>query len=308
MSKNIVAIDLGSNAIRILKIDCQSKKKLGTFHKTVKTADGLAKTGLISYASLDRIIQAINEAKGQINFSNSIIKAVTTEAIRQAKNSKEILEAIEKNTEITFEIISGDDEAKYALNATQNRLKLLNESAKSFMIADIGGGSTELIFYYPNITISKSFKIGIVTLTQSFDSLSAISNAIPALMHEMKLFTKEVYYKYGRVEKFISTAGTPTTVASMKLGMRYDNYNPEKINGTILSRSDLVKQLKRLLSMSEEERTKSVGVGREDLIVSGILMFEEIFNIGGFNSTIVIDDGIREGIAFSECQKLELIK
>ncbi len=305
MKKNIIAIDLGSNAMRMIKLDCQSKKRLSTFHKIVKTADGLAKTGLISYASLDRIIEAINEAKEQMDFSDSFIKAVTTEAIRQATNSQETLEAIEKNTGVKFDIISGEEEAKYALLATQNRLKILNEDAKSFMIADIGGGSTELIFHYPHTTISKSFKVGIVTITQSFNSLSAISSAIPALMNEMKLFAKEVYYKHGRVEKFIATAGTPTTVASLKLGMTYNSYDPEKINGTILSKSDLVQQLKKLLSMSEEERIRNVGVGRENLIVSGILIFEEIFNIGGFNNSIIIDDGIREGVAFSECQKLD---
>ena len=303
MSKNIIAIDLGSNSIRFLKLDCKTKKPISTFHRTVKTADGLAQTGRISYPALDRIIVAINEAKEHMDFSNAQIRAVTTEAIRQAQNGQEILDGIKNNTGVEFQIIDGDDEGRYALIATKKRLEILGKSPKSFLIADIGGGSTELIFSYGDSVISKSFPIGIVTLTQSFRSLGEIADAIPALMSGMKLFCDEVYSKYGKVELFVAMAGTPTTISAMKLGMTYTTYNADKIHGTVLSRGDLLKQLKRLLSMSDEQRTEMVGVGREDLITSGILIYEEIYNLAGFNSSIVIDDGVREGVAFEGCEK-----
>ncbi len=299
--KRVVAIDLGSNSIRFLKIDCKSKKFLSEFHKTVKTADNLAITGKISSEALDRVVNAIDEAKSKMDFSDSTIKAVTTEALRQAINSKEILDEIKDRTGVKFNIIDGDSEAKYALIATTNRLKLLGIEPKSFALADIGGASTEIIFHYGDKTFAKSFKIGIVTLTQSFKTLTEIANGISALMNDIRVFTEEIYSKYGKVEKFIATAGTPTTIASMKLGLTYKTYDAEKIHGTILTRADLVKQLEILLTMSKEDRVKTVGVGREDLIASGVLIYEELYNIGRFNESIVIDDGVREGVAFSEC-------
>ena len=301
--KKVISIDLGSNSIRILKMDCQTKEFLDEFHATVKTADGLAHSGVISDKAQNRVIDAILKAKKQIDFSNSKIKAVTTEAIRKAKNSKEVLDNIKAKTGVSFEIIDGDDEARYALIATLNRLKLLGIEPKSFMLADIGGASTELIFYYGERVISKSFPVGIVTLTQSFKGLLEISDAIPAVTNNMRLFCSEVYSKYGKVEKFIAVAGTPTTIASMKLGMTYNSYNANKIHGTILSRADLVKQLEILLSMDKAKREEIVGVGREDLIASGVLIYEELYNIGGFNESIVIDDGVREGVAFELCLK-----
>jgi len=301
MKKKVVAIDLGSNSIRFLKMDCKTKEFISEFHKTVKTADGLALTGKISSEALDRIVYAINEAKSKMDFSDATIKAVTTEAMRQAINTNEILSSIESKTGVKFNIINGDDEAKYALIATTNRLKLLDLTPKSFALADIGGASTELIFHYGNKTIAKSFKIGIVTLSQSFKTLSQIAEAIPAVTNDIRLFCNEVYAKYGKVDKFIATAGTPTTIASMKLGLTYESYDASKIHGTILTRADLVKQLEILLTMSKEDRVKIVGVGREDLIASGVLIYEELYNIGGFNESIVIDDGVREGVAFSEC-------
>ena len=305
MNKNIISIDLGSNSIRFLKLDCKTKKPISSFHKMVKTADGLATTGRISYPALDRIIVAINEAKKHMDFSDAKIRAVTTEAIRQATNGQEILDGIKNNTGVEFKVIDGDAEAKYALIATKNRLKILGKSPKSFLIADIGGGSTELIFSYGEKSISQSFPIGIVTLTQSFKTLGEIADAIPALMHGMRLFCDEVYAKYGRVELFVAMAGTPTTIASMKLGMTYKTYNANLIHGTVLSRGDLLEQLKRLLSMSDEQRKEMVGVGREDLITSGILIYEEIYNMIGFSSSIVIDDGVREGVAFEGCGLIE---
>lgn len=301
--KKIIAIDLGSNSIRFLKIDCKKKGFIDTFSRTVKTADKLTITGRISNGALDRIISAINEANSKIDFSDSTIKAVTTEALRQAVNSQEVLTTIKNKTGVEFNIINGDDEAKYALIATNNRLKLLGLNPKSFVLADIGGASTELIFHYGNRTISDSFKIGIVTLTESFKTLEEIANAIPTVMNNIRAFADRVYNKYGQVEKFIAIAGTPTTIASMKLGLTYASYDSNKIQGTILTRSDLVTQLKLLLTMTKEQRIKSVGVGREDLIASGVLIYKELYNICNFNDSIVIDDGVREGVAFNECLK-----
>jgi exopolyphosphatase/guanosine-5'-triphosphate,3'-diphosphate pyrophosphatase len=118
--KNIIAIDLGSNSLRFLKMNCETKEAIAEFHKTVKTADGLAQSGVISEAAKERIVKAINEAKELMDFTDAKVKAVTTEAIRQAINGQEILDAIEAKTEIKFEVIDGDAEAKYALIAAKN--------------------------------------------------------------------------------------------------------------------------------------------------------------------------------------------
>ncbi len=302
--KNIIAIDLGSNSLRILKMSCKTKERLGEFHKTVKTADGLSHSGVISKEAIERVILALNEAKVKLDFSDAKVKAVTTEAIRQANNSDDVLKTIKEQTGIVFEIIDGEQEALYALTAIQERLKLLGELPKSFMMVDIGGGSTEVLFHYEDgKTFSKSFPIGIVTVTQTFKTVPEIANAIPVLMNPIREYYNEITTQYGGVELFVATAGTPTTVASMKLGMEYETYDAQKIHGTRLVQKDLVTQLKRLLGMSPEERIKTVGVGRDDLIVSGILIYDELYTISGFKESMVIDDGIREGVAFSLCKQ-----
>ncbi len=299
--KNIIAIDLGSNSLRVLKMNCETKQSLGAFHKTVKTADGLAKTGKINDDAIARVVKALNEAKEELDFSDASVKAVTTEAIRQASNGLEALISIRKETGVAFEVIDGEAEAKYALRAVQNRLEILEKTPKSFMMVDIGGGSTEMLFYYGEKYFSKSFKIGIVTITQKFNNLDEIAKNIPRLMGEMKSYYDEVTAEHGAVELFIATAGTPTTIAALKQGMDYLTYDGEKIHGTMLTKNDLEEKLNALKAMSTEEKIKAVGVGRDDLIASGVLIYDELYNISGFTESMVIDDGIREGVAFDEC-------
>ena len=302
--KNIIAIDLGSNAIRALKIDCKTEDTISSFHKTVRTADNLANTGEISSGALERILKALDEINREMDFSSSNIKAVTTEALRQASNSQEILDEIKSKTGVTFNIINGDDEAKYALIATKNRLEKLNLNIDRFVLADIGGASTELIFNYRDRFFSKSFPIGIVTITEKYNNLKDLEANISNIMIDVKKFRDEIYRDYGKVDEFIAIAGTPTTLASLKLGLTYSTYDASKIHGTILTKEDLDTQLNSLLNMSKKEREETIGVGREDLIASGIVIYRELYNISKFNKSIVVDDGIREGLAFNECSKL----
>ncbi|WP_295421284.1 phosphatase [Sulfurovum sp.] len=299
----IIAIDLGSNTLRVLCYDCQTEKVVAEFEKIVKTADGLKEHGFINDAAIGRVITAIKEAKQVIDFSGQRIKAVTTEALRQASNAKEVLRRIEQETGIAFEIISGDKEAESTLLAVKNRLTKLQYASQSFVLADIGGGSTELIFHYPNETISKSFPIGIVTIAQSYQKLENIAQALPKEMFEMQMFCAEVYATKGKVDSFVATAGTPTTVAAMKLGQVYETYDAQKINGTSLNISELDFYLKKLISMPPEEREITVGTGRSDLIAAGILIFKQLFSIVEFESCVVVDDGLREGVALEACRR-----
>jgi exopolyphosphatase/guanosine-5'-triphosphate,3'-diphosphate pyrophosphatase len=95
----------------------------------------------------------------------------------------------------------------------------------------------------------------------------------------------------------VLTAGTPTTIAAYLNGMDYESYNPKKINGYILSLGDCYRVHDDLLAMDEASRTRYVGVGRENLIIAGILMVTSIYDVLHAQEAIIIDDGLREGIA-----------
>lgn len=300
----MIAIDLGSNTLRVLEYDCQSSRQKAAFEKVVKTADGLAEHGIINDKSVTRIITAMKEAQSQIDFSTPPIKAVTTEAIRRASNADQVLAEIKKQTGVTFEIISGEEEARLTLLAVKHRLDKLKYASDSFVLVDIGGGSTELIFHYEDEIISKSFPIGIVTIAQSYGSLENIAQALSEEMFSMQMFCAQVYDTKGKAHAFVATAGTPTTVAAMKLGFNYETYDASKINGTSLQKEELTFYLNKLLSMDFDARETAVGTGRSDLIAAGILIYEKLYTILEFETCIVVDDGLREGVALEMCQKV----
>jgi len=301
--KVVIAIDLGSNTLRVLEYDCATHRKIASFEKIVKTADMLECTGVIHHEAVERVIYAIREMKKKIDFPNAQISAVTTEALRQAHNGEEVLARIARETGVYFRIISGEQEAALTLLAVKHRLQALHFAAQNFVLIDIGGGSTELIFSYGEEYVSKSFPVGIVTLAQRCKTLSEIENILPDIMFDMQMFCAEIYATRGKVDAFIATAGTPTTVAAMKLGQSYETYDAKKVNGTSLRKEELDFYLKKLLAMPFEEREVIVGTGRSDLVSAGILIFKQLYSIVELEKCIVIDDGLREGVALEECKK-----
>ncbi|KIM06779.1 MAG: hypothetical protein KU38_11805 [Sulfurovum sp. FS08-3] len=300
----MVCIDLGSNSLRVAKFNCETQNNEHFFTTVTKIADGLAQTGKINDEAIERTIDALKHAKTIIDFDDEI-HAVTTEAVRKASNSMEVISRIKEATDVEFEIISGDDEAKYTLLAVEERIDILypNEN-DSFVLVDIGGGSTELIFNYRNKVRSQSFPIGIVTLSQKYDAnISLIEQKLPQLMHDMQTFCDETYAQHGKVDKFVATAGTPTTIASLKHNLTYASYDGAVVEGTLLQMCDLDFHRDKLMAMSDKERIEAVGIGRLEVINTGVAIYKELFNIVGIKESVVIDFGLVEGLAMHHCRQ-----
>jgi len=237
----------------------------------------------------------------KINFEGKKIRAVTTEAVRKASNSDDVLKEIKELTGISFEIISSEEEANLTLDAVKFRLDKLQYAFDTFVLIDIGGGSTEIIFQYKEEVIIKSFPIGIVTLAQKYQTLEKIQNALSKEMFNMQMFCSEINMTKGKPNSFVATAGTPTTVAAMKLGFNYETYDAAKINGISLEKYELNLYLQKLLDMPFNAREIAVGTGRSDLIATGILIYKRLYMFLEFDSCVVIDDGLREGVAIEMC-------
>ncbi|RUM55436.1 MAG: phosphatase [Nautilia sp.] len=296
----MVAIDLGSNTIRIVEYDCTSKTILKTYEKIVKTADNLVNSGEISEEAIKRIVNAIEEAKKEIKFNN--VQAVTTEALRQANNRDYVIEKIKNETGVEFKIIDGYKEAYYTALASAICLHKKNIQFKNMFLVDIGGGSTELIVKTKKEEIiSESFPIGIVTISQKYKSIEALEYGIRQDTKPFKDFINFIKQSY-RPDIFVASSGTPTTIAALKIGLNYSTYDGNKINGIELTIADLDEWMDKLLKMDMKHREKLVGIGRGDLIVSGIMIFKEIFRLSGFEKCVVCDMGLREGVAFDYCK------
>jgi len=303
MKNEIFTIDLGSNSFRVLKYDCTTHTILDEFEKAVGTADGLRQSGKISDMALKRVVDAIKLSQKKMNYNPQEAVCVTTSAMRQASNSQDILRQIKVQTGADFKIIDGNKEARITLLAIEFALRRHKIKSDRFVLLDIGGGSTELIIKDDKKIYAKSFELGIVTLAQSKNK----EEILEKYQKEIQEFIVPHLSSIAS-HSFIATAGTPTTIAALKVGLDYNTYDREKINGTVVNIYDLDKYMQLLINSSSSEANKLVGVGRVEFIETGIVIYKTIFKALQKKESIVFDDGLREGVAIEYCLKQELLQ
>ena len=301
MNQEIVTIDLGSNSFRVLKYDCLNHKIISEYNEVVGMADGLVDTGLISKEAVQRVIAAISHSIEVINYNPQDAICVTTAAMRKALNNKEILKYLRLEAKTNFSIIDGTEEARLTLLAVKYALKREKINSNNFVLLDIGGGSTEIIINTKDSYKAHSFDFGIVTLTQKFLNHNDLKNDLENKKLEIKLFLDSLNIDF-KDYSFVATAGTPTTIAAIKLGQDFFSYDRNIVNGTIVNLEDMINCLNIFKNSSKEEVLKLVGRGRVDFIEVGIYIYKMIFEVLEKNESIVLDDGLREGVAINYCE------
>lgn len=296
----IVSIDLGSNSFRVLKYNCKDEKIIAEYNEVVGMADGLVDTGLISNEAMKRVIDAINKSIEIVEYDTKKAVAVTTAAMRKASNNQEVLKYLKEKTGVAFTIIDGEEEARLTLLAVKYALKREKINSSKFILLDIGGGSTEIIVNTNDTYQAHSFDFGIVTMTQEYLHYHDLNSDLEKRKKEIKKYLDSLEINLDEYT-FVATAGTPTTVAAVKLGQDFFSYDKDIVNGTIVNLDDLQTCLTLLSNSSKEEITKLVGRGRVEFIEVGIFIYQAIYEVLEKTESIVLDDGLREGVAINAC-------
>jgi exopolyphosphatase/guanosine-5'-triphosphate,3'-diphosphate pyrophosphatase len=167
--KKFAAIDIGSNAIRILIANIIQTEHNVVFQKNslirspVRLGEDSFTLGEISPKSLKRFVKTMKAFKLLMNIHGvSHYKAFATSALREANNSSYVIKTVKKKAGIKVEIIDGTKEAEIISNS---KISEFINTQKTFLFVDVGGGSTEFTFINEgNHIVSKSFKIGTVRL------------------------------------------------------------------------------------------------------------------------------------------------
>lgn len=169
----LAAIDLGSNAIRLLISDVmQGPQGDVDFGKAVMVRVPLRlgfdvfETGRISDGKRDKLLKTIQSYKLLLDvYEVEHLKACATSAMRDAENAAEVIDHIKKETGIRIEVISGQDEAAFIY---ENHVAENLNSQKSYLYIDVGGGSTELTLFSNGKLVTKSsFNIGTIRLLKN---------------------------------------------------------------------------------------------------------------------------------------------
>jgi exopolyphosphatase/guanosine-5'-triphosphate,3'-diphosphate pyrophosphatase len=305
---NYAAIDLGTNNCRLLiaRPDDEGFVVVDAFSRIVRLGEGLAATGRLSEAAIDRAISALSVCAGKLRRRRvTLARSVATEACRRAANGDEFVRRVYDETGIMLDIITAREEARLAVLGSHN---LLEEGDGPAMIFDIGGGSTELVLLdtaseAPRILDWHSAPWGVVSLSESVEGTGAEDPDLRATAYkEMRERVADSLSSFaprlpgGHSLRMLGTSGTVTTLASVHLELvRYDR---SSIDGLVMSTETLRGIAGRLAGMSLSERAalSCIGPERADLVVAGCAILEGIMDIWPADRLSVADRGIREGI------------
>ena len=169
-AKTYAAIDIGSNAARLLikRIDCNATqksdfKKLLLLRVPLRLGFDVFKEGKLSKKKMEQIVRLLKAYRQLMKiYDVETYRACATSAMRDAKNGQEVLRAVKKETDISIEIISGQEEARMIY---ENHLECMQDRKGNYMYVDVGGGSTEINLLSDGVLCaSASYNLGTVRL------------------------------------------------------------------------------------------------------------------------------------------------
>ncbi|TVZ57122.1 exopolyphosphatase/guanosine-5'-triphosphate,3'-diphosphate pyrophosphatase [Lutibacter sp. Hel_I_33_5] len=285
--KKYAAIDIGSNAIRLLVANIVIEedkepqfKKSSLVRVPIRLGADAFVLGKISPENTQRMIDAMEAFKLLMKVhSVEKCKACATSAMREASNGQEVANQILKKTGVEIDIIDGKKEAAIISSTDLNQLI---ESDASYLYVDVGGGSTELtVFSKGKIINSKSFKIGTVRLINNKKSENKV------LFKEVQKWVESSTKGLKRIS-LIGSGGNINRLFKMS----------GRAQGKPISYIYLNAQYQFLKQMSYKERISELSLNpdRADVIVPATKIYLSAMKWSGARKIFVPKIGLSDGI------------
>jgi len=325
------ALDLGTNSCRMLIAQPLGSqfRVVDSFSKTVQLGVGLEASGRLSRASMGRTVQALRICQKKIEKHGvRRMRLVATEACRRARNAREFIRQVRRETGLSLEIIAPEEEARLAVISCA---PLVSRRTEQLLVVDIGGGSTELVWidlsevdpdqrsraimrlhqgFQPQgpgaarVVDWISVPLGVATLREQFQDVAddAARFALMSWHFEEHLASFSPYNAQAPRAGFqiIGTSGTVTTVAASFLGLR--RYDRAKVDGLRMSSDQIDTVIRDYLALGPEGRRTDPRIGRDRhaLIMSGAAILQALMRIWPTDRLSVADRGLREGLLYAQ--------
>lgn len=307
------ALDLGTNNCRLLIAQPTRPgqfRVVDAFSRIVRLGEGLVSTGRLSDDAMDRAVEALRVCAAKLS-GRSIrrMRLIATEACRAATNGEEFLARVTRETGLDLEIISRETEARLAVSGCSS---LVGREARSVVLFDIGGGSSEIAVIRVgenrsnrlanHITHWTSLPVGVVTLSERHGGRDVTPDVFAAMVNEVEGLL-DAFHCPPLAEEvpdedfhLIGTSGTVTTLAGVHLDLpRYDR---RKVDGLWLSDAEVTAMQDKLLAWDFAGRAANACIGpdRADLVLAGCAILEAIRRRWPSQRMRVADRGLREGL------------
>jgi exopolyphosphatase/guanosine-5'-triphosphate,3'-diphosphate pyrophosphatase len=301
----LAGIDCGTNSIRLL-VARPSANGLIDLHRemrVVRLGEGVDRTGELSAAALARTEAALADYAALIrDLGAESVRMVATSASRDARNAAEFQTMVERVLGVVPEVITGVEEAGLSFAGAIGGLP---SAADPLLVADIGGGSTELVLGSPitgRVTSAHSMDVGCVRMTERHltadpPTAAQIQATISDLHRALDAAAADVDLQGAAA--FVGVAGTVTTIAAIVLAL--PAYDPQAIHGSVISREQVGAVTERLLTMTRSQRAALpvMHPGRVDVIGGGAIVLRTVMDYVGAAEVIASEHDILDGIVLS---------
>jgi len=290
-------VDVGSNSVLIHVAERQPDgawRVVADRAELTALGEGLRATGSFSEPAMERTAAALVEFV-RLARSHGVdqIAAVGTMALRTAANTPEFLARVLAEAGLTVEVIPGEEEARLSFLALTSGLE---RGAGRVAAFDVGGGSTEFIFGdRERIELRYSLDVGALRLTEEHlrsdpvtpDELDALERALAGELSGIRTLP---------FDTLVGMGGAITNMTAVMHGL--ERYDPDRVQGSVLTRGEMARQVELYRSLTVAERRGIVGLQpkRAPTILAGAAIVSAVMRHLDMDEVTVSDRGIRHGL------------
>jgi exopolyphosphatase/guanosine-5'-triphosphate,3'-diphosphate pyrophosphatase len=291
-------IDAGTNSI---KFHVGERRPDGTWRtirdraEVTRLGEGLEETGAISQAAVERAADGIAGMVADAEADRVLaIAAVGTAGLRIASNQAEVVDAIRRRAHVTVRVIPGEEESRLAYLAVKAGIGL---GEGRLAVFDTGGGSTQLTFGSGDRVDERwSVDVGAVKYTERFGLDGPVTPEV--LQQALGAIAADLSRLDGRepVDALVGMGGAITNITAVKHELA--TYDPDVVQGTVLDRAEIDRQIERYRTCDAAARREIVGLQpkRADVILAGACIVRTVMDKLGRDTLTVSDRGLRHGL------------
>jgi exopolyphosphatase/guanosine-5'-triphosphate,3'-diphosphate pyrophosphatase len=267
----------------------------------------LAKTGRLDATAIEKSLEALRRMK-QIaeGFQVAQLRTIATCAVREAENGPEFVRRAKDEIGLDIEIITAEQEAIFAFQSVYRSFDL---TGMPTAVADIGGGSTEIVLAMGDIVEAiYTTQLGAVRLSEIYGNGSGMSGddyfrMVEGIDRHLRKHTKKLVFK---PHLLFGSGGTFTSLAGMVMAQKGQTSLP--IRGYQVTRAEVRHLLDRLRKLQLKERAATPGLSadRADIIVAGLAIVDRIMDRFEVNVIQVHNRGVRDGLLLAMIDEQQL--
>jgi exopolyphosphatase/guanosine-5'-triphosphate,3'-diphosphate pyrophosphatase len=297
----VAALDCGTNSTRLL-VAGPTGETIVRLMRITRLGRGVDRDRRLDPAAIERTVAVLRDYRAVMDSQGvQRVRMTATSAARDAANREDFFAAATDAVGVRPELLTGEEEGRLSFRGATAEL---DPAGAPWLVADIGGGSTELIVGSdPAATPAAvtSLDVGCVRLSERFllsdppapDELAAVERQVGDMLETARARQPAL----GTADTLVGLAGTVAALAAIDQGL--ETYDRDRVHHYVLSRQTVERLLGDLAGESTSARRRRPGVeaDRADVIVGGTLVLAGLMRHFGFEACLTSEADILDGLA-----------